>query len=177
MRELTEMVSTRTDAEARVLGALDIVERTLRVRDRLDLSRFVPGSTSYARHLIHCDPQNRFCLLALVWKPGQGTPIHDHPSWGVYGVLRNRMRFVNYLLPEEGERNRLSVIGAAVTSEGSAITIFPPWADVHRMDNPSTDEVSITLHCYGVEVKEFNIYQVDSGIRRPATTQYDSVPA
>ncbi|MGE3165896.1 MAG: cysteine dioxygenase [Planctomycetota bacterium] len=174
--ELTHMVETRTGAEARVLGALDIIERTLRTRDQLDLSRFVPGTSSYARHLIHCDPNNRFCLLALVWKPGQGTPIHDHPSWGVYGVVRNQMRFVNYIVQRDGDRDRLTMTGAAVTHEGSALTIFPPWADVHRMENPSPDQVSVTLHCYGVEIKEFNIYQLETAARRPSTTKYDSVP-
>jgi predicted metal-dependent enzyme (double-stranded beta helix superfamily) len=42
---------------------------------------------SYARHLLHRDRNNRFVVLALVWRPGQGTPIHDHSCWGVMGVL------------------------------------------------------------------------------------------
>ncbi|MAJ28453.1 MAG: hypothetical protein CMJ92_03520, partial [Planctomycetes bacterium] len=54
------------------------------------LDQFEGSSQKYTRHLLHADPEDRFSLLALVWKPGQGTPIHDHPSWGVIGVLRGR---------------------------------------------------------------------------------------
>lgn len=176
IRELTDMVSHQNDPETQVMAALDIIDRTLQGREHLDLSRFVPSSTSYARHLLHCDPQDRFCLLGLVWKPGQGTPIHDHPSWGVYGVLENRIRFVDYLLMDSEEGQRLTKTGVAVATAGSAVTILPPLSDVHRMENPCDEALSMTLHCYGQEVKEFNIYQRDGSTHRKGSVSYDSVP-
>lgn len=172
--EMTSLVSGTDDPEKRVVGALNITDRVLQGVSSLDLSRFVPGKTSYARHLIHVDPEDRFVLLCLVWKPGQGTPIHDHPSWGVYGVLKNRIRFVNYL-HEESKPEPLTLIGEAIATAGSAVTVFPPINDVHRMENPSSDEISMTFHCYGQEVKEFNIYQ-RNGERRPGTVSYDTYP-
>ncbi len=41
-------------------------------------------------HDTYCmeDPLKRFEVLALVWKDGQSTPLHDHDgTWGVEGVF------------------------------------------------------------------------------------------
>ena len=55
-----------------------------------------PRDDTYARHLLHKDQHNRFVVLALVWNPGQGTPIHDHACWGLMGILENSLREVDY---------------------------------------------------------------------------------
>ena len=41
----------------------------------------------YARNLIYAAPDKSLSIYAIVWLPGQWTPIHDHGSWGVVGVL------------------------------------------------------------------------------------------
>jgi predicted metal-dependent enzyme (double-stranded beta helix superfamily) len=41
----------------------------------------------YARHLIYDAPDRSLSLYAVVWLPGQWTPVHDHGSWGVVGVV------------------------------------------------------------------------------------------
>jgi len=59
--------SAEVERELRALaaaGALALPERLMR-----------PGETSYARHLVHLDPVGRFSALAMVWGPGQGTPL------------------------------------------------------------------------------------------------------
>src|SRR5204863_356084 len=40
----------------------------------------------YTRNLIYAAPDKGLSLYALVWLPGQWTPVHDHGSWGVVGV-------------------------------------------------------------------------------------------
>ena len=42
----------------------------------------------YARNGIHISGDGRLSLFALVWNPGQWTPIHDHGTWGVVGIVR-----------------------------------------------------------------------------------------
>ena len=39
-------------------------------------------------HLLHAEPG--FSVKALVWRPGQLTPIHDHVAWCAFGVLAGR---------------------------------------------------------------------------------------
>ncbi|MEM7164314.1 MAG: cysteine dioxygenase family protein [Planctomycetota bacterium] len=175
IEELTRMVEDKTSEEDRARGALDIMDRLVAGVDSLDIRRFVPAATSYGRHLIYCDPQDRFCLLGLGWRPGQGTPIHDHPSWGVYGVAKGRIRFVNYVLEEEAQGNRLTPTGFTIAACGSSTTVIPPINDVHRLECPAGGETALTFHCYGQEPKEFYVYQ-RSGERRVGSLGYDSTP-
>jgi hypothetical protein len=51
-----------------------------------------PDPDNYRIHQLHVDPAGRFSVSAMVWGPGQGTPIHDHTVWGMVGVLRGRER-------------------------------------------------------------------------------------
>lgn len=139
------------------------------------LDQFEGSSQKYTRHLLHADPEDRFSLLALVWQPGQGTPIHDHPSWGVLGVLRGRMRFTNYAPTTAEGLNSLVPVETFIGTAGSVGTVYPPAMDLHRMDNCSTDEIAVTLHAYGCLVKEFHIYSPETGERREATSSFDSV--
>ncbi len=177
VEEMNGLVARAADPLEQVMGALEIMERALAGAREWDLARFTPGRSSYARHLLHRDPADRFCLLCLVWKPGQGTPIHDHDhTWGVYGVLKNRMRFVNYHQDFENGAPSLKVISSTVAPEGAVTTVLPPHCDIHRMENPDGSNISLTLHCYGKEVNSFNIFQPETGARRLGSVSYDTVP-
>jgi predicted metal-dependent enzyme (double-stranded beta helix superfamily) len=46
----------------------------------------VPDRDSYRQHLLYVAPERNVSIVALVWLPGQTTPIHDHVSWCVVGV-------------------------------------------------------------------------------------------
>ena len=139
------------------------------------LGQFEPGTQHYTRHLLHADAEDRFSMNVLVWKPGQGTPIHDHPAWGVLGVLRGRMRFTNYAPDEVDGQHCLIPVETFIGAAGSVGTVYPPAMDLHRMDNCSREENAVTLHIYGCLVKEFHIYSAETGQRREATSEYDSV--
>jgi predicted metal-dependent enzyme (double-stranded beta helix superfamily) len=43
---------------------------------------------TYRCHLLHAEPDGSFSVVALVWRPGQATPIHDHVTWCVFGVIQ-----------------------------------------------------------------------------------------
>jgi predicted metal-dependent enzyme (double-stranded beta helix superfamily) len=43
----------------------------------------VGNADHYTQHLLHVSPSRRLSIVALVWLPGQRTPIHDHVSWCV----------------------------------------------------------------------------------------------
>ena len=88
-------------------------------------------------------------------------------------MLKNRMRFVNYTVDPSGEEGKLLLSSSTVASAGSATTVLPPHCDVHRMENACSEEISMTAHCYGKEIRNFNIYQL-SGARRPGEVSYDT---
>jgi predicted metal-dependent enzyme (double-stranded beta helix superfamily) len=43
----------------------------------------------YRSHTPHVEPDGSFSIIALVWRPGQVTRIHDHVTWWcVFGVIK-----------------------------------------------------------------------------------------
>ena len=170
-----ETIVTEKNERRRLNGLVRVVEDYCTGVSDDFLGQFGESSQKYTRHLLHADAEDRFSLLALVWKPGQGTPIHDHPSWGVIGVLRGRMRFTNYAPSTEEGQKCLVPVETFIGTAGSVGTVYPPAMDLHRMDNCSSDEVAVTLHAYGCLVKEFHIYSPETGERREATSAFDSV--
>jgi len=51
----------------------------------------------YARNAIYICPDGELSLFALVWLPGQWTPVHDHGSWGVVGVVEGLLEERAYM--------------------------------------------------------------------------------
>src|SRR5580698_6944014 len=62
----------------------------------------------YARNAIYICPTGNLSLFALVWLPGQWTPVHDHGSWGVVGVLQGLLE----------ERSLMAVDGHITADHG-----------------------------------------------------------
>ena len=67
----------------------------------------MPGIDSYRQHLLHVSSCRRLSVVALVWRPGSATPIHDHVSWCVVGVYRGVEQETRYQLVERGGREYL----------------------------------------------------------------------
>ncbi len=42
----------------------------------------------YRGHTLYVEPDGSFSIVALVWRPGQLTRIHDHVTWCVFGVIQ-----------------------------------------------------------------------------------------
>src|SRR5215475_2656961 len=43
---------------------------------------------NYCSHTLHVEPDGMFSIIAVVWRPGQLTRIHDHVTWCVVGVIQ-----------------------------------------------------------------------------------------
>ena len=106
----------------------------------------------YIAHTLYVEPGGTFSIIALVWRPGQITRIHDHITWCVFGVLEGIER-------EEVFDADLNLIGRNEGTVGE-VNGFAPPGDIHRVHNTS-DEVAITLHIYGTDVT-----RVGSSVRR-----------
>ncbi|RMH17678.1 MAG: cysteine dioxygenase [Acidobacteria bacterium] len=118
-----------------------------------------PASDGYARRLIHRDPQRGYSAIAMVWGPGQGTPVHDHDGlWCVECVLEGRIEITPYALVERnGTRFRLLPQGSVNAGFGSVGRLIPPF-EYHTVANPEDDAVAITLHVYGGDMERCNAF-------------------
>jgi predicted metal-dependent enzyme (double-stranded beta helix superfamily) len=109
-------------------------------------------------------------LYAIVWEPGQWTPIHDHGSWGVVGVVEGVLEERNYvrLSPDRGADTDIELVrgGMILLCEG-AVTSFVPNPDhIHVTGVPTERTRAVTLHLYGRMMSSFNVYDVVARSRR-----------
>ena len=110
----------------------------------------------YRCHLLHAEPDGSFSIVALVWRPGQATPIHDHVTWCVFGVIQGTEHEERYVLRDDGW---LEQDGASVNVTGDVAGLAPP-GDIHRVHNAGT-ETAISLHVYGTDIS-----RLGSSVRR-----------
>ena len=119
---------------------------------------------TYTRHLLHKDPQNRFVVLSLVWLPTQGTPIHDHSCWGVMGILENALEETIYERLDDGSRPEYAEIRETQGGQigaGSTSYLLPPYHEIHMIGN-TTDKPSVSIHVYGRDIDEVNVFEPNS---------------
>jgi 3-mercaptopropionate dioxygenase len=111
----------------------------------------------YVCHTLHTEPDGSFSVCALVWRPGQQTPIHDHVTWCVVGVLQGAEYEELFALRDGG--TALAEVGRSVNDSG-AVGGFAPPGDIHRVRNHGAD-VAISLHVYGADIA-----RLGSSVRR-----------
>jgi predicted metal-dependent enzyme (double-stranded beta helix superfamily) len=108
-----------------------------------------PDPKFYRQYLLHADPLARFSVVSFVWGPGQRTPVHDHRTWGLVGILRGAELSVPYDRAPDGafkagEPERLD--------PGRVVAVSPTLGDVHAIANAYDDRVSISIHVYGANI-------------------------
>jgi predicted metal-dependent enzyme (double-stranded beta helix superfamily) len=124
----------------------------------------------YTRNLVYANPDRSLSLYALVWLPGQWTPIHDHGSWGVVGVLEGMLEERSYvrLSPDrEADHDIELARGGVVLLGQGAVTSFVPNPDhIHVTGVPAGRARAVSLHLYGRMMSNFNVYDPSTRSRR-----------
>ena len=123
-----------------------VLRRFLHYPDLLSPGQQEPDPAHYRQHVLYVAPTARFSLVALVWLPGQRTPIHDHTSWCVAGTYRGCEEETAY----RAEGGTL-VPGAASVNPVGTVTALAPPGDIHRVRNGGS-ELAISIHAYGADV-------------------------
>jgi predicted metal-dependent enzyme (double-stranded beta helix superfamily) len=131
----------------------------------------------YARNLVYDAPDASLSLYALVWLPGQWTPVHDHGSWGVVGVIEGVLEERNYvrLSPDAGADQDIELARGGVILLGrGAVTSFVPNPDhIHVTGVPDDRQRAVSLHLYGRMMNSFNTYDVVAGTRRRVSLEHN----
>ena len=133
--------------------------------------------SSYARRLLHHDPELDYTVVVMTWGPGQGTSLHDHAGmWCVECVVEGEIDVTQYDLREENNgRFRFACTQQMKTGIGDAGCLIPPY-EYHVLANAHTDRKAVTLHVYGGQMDHCNIYEpADAGwwTRNPRSLSYD----
>ena len=129
-------------AETAHLGAAER-RRHLTGPDVLTAEQRLGSPEDYVGHPLHVEPDGSFSIVALVWRPGQITRIHDHVTWCTFGVIQG-------IEHEELFDAYLNLIGRSANHVGD-VSGFAPPGDIHRVHN-TADETAISIHVYGTDV-------------------------
>jgi 3-mercaptopropionate dioxygenase len=133
------------------------LRRHLPTPDMLTADQRCGDSAGYRSHVLHAERDGSFSIVALTWLPGQETPIHDHVTWCVFGVIQGIEYEELYTLDEQ--HGHLVEAGSAVNRLGE-VSGFAPPGDIHRVRNIG-ERTAISIHVYGTDVS-----RIGSSVRR-----------
>jgi predicted metal-dependent enzyme (double-stranded beta helix superfamily) len=128
------------------------LRRHLPTPDVLTAEQRLGSPDGYRSHTLHVEPDGSFSIIALVWRPGQVTRIHDHMTWCAFAVIQG-------VEHEELFDADLNPIGRSDNHVGD-VSGFAPPGDIHRVHN-TADTTAISIHVYGTDVT-----RIGSSVRR-----------
>lgn len=136
---------------------------------------FADTSRAYTRNLVDSG-NGKANLLILVWTPGKGSPIHDHANAHcVMKILKGSLTETIYGWPCQDAKNpahcatapsscypstkhtcsRNDIMGPTelqiireTTYPKEGVTYMSDRLGLHRICNPSKDELAVSLHLY-----------------------------
>ena len=169
-----DLGAAQSDPSDAVLALAPLMMRLLQHAGSFLRPEHLQGSPAgYTRNLIHAAPDHSLSLYALVWLPGQWTPVHDHGSWGVVGVVEGVLEERSFVRlsaqPSDTGADRGIVLarGGIVLLPPGAVTTFVPNPDhIHVTGVPAERPRAVSLHLYGRTMNDFNLYDVAAGTRR-----------
>jgi predicted metal-dependent enzyme (double-stranded beta helix superfamily) len=119
------------------------LRRHLPTAELLTAEQRLGSPDDYTAHTLFVEPDGSFSIVALVWRPGQRTRIHDHVTWCTFGVIQG-------VEHEELYDADLELVGRSENHVGD-VSGFAPPGDIHRVHNTG-DETAISIHVYGTDV-------------------------
>jgi 3-mercaptopropionate dioxygenase len=111
----------------------------------------------YQTHRVHVEPDGSFSIAVMVWRPGQVTPIHDHVSWCVTGVIQG-VEYEEIFSPGPDGASLVAVTRRE--NQPGTVAGFAPPGDIHRVRNCGTG-IAVSMHIYGADLS-----RLGSSIRR-----------
>jgi 3-mercaptopropionate dioxygenase len=140
-------IRTAVDRHAGWAETAQLVADELRLNlpgpDVLTAEQRLGSPDGYTGHTLHVEPDGSFSIVALVWRPGQLTRIHDHVTWCVFGVIQG-------VEHEELFDADLNLLGRSENQTGD-VSGFAPPGDIHRVHNIS-ETTAISIHIYGTDI-------------------------
>jgi len=157
------------DQEAILKTVIQSMQKLLSNPQVLD-SDFV--SALLAGHIdgrVYTSPEQGFFVQVFAWPPGCETPVHDHNTWGVMGVLHNRLQVTEYDLQPNQPPGHFALQETArfEAGPGSIVYLSMPNNEIHHIANAS-EETSFSVHVYGSELHNTHVFDLVSGEVRPA---------
>ncbi|WP_237213646.1 cysteine dioxygenase family protein [Falsiroseomonas oryziterrae] len=103
----------------------------------------------YVRHLLHADAKGGYAVVALVWRPGQMSPVHAHRTWCAFGIHRGVLTETHYKPGDPPVPSAARLMAPGASAHGPADPTL-----IHRLANLAC-QTAVSVHCYGVAFDRF----------------------
>jgi predicted metal-dependent enzyme (double-stranded beta helix superfamily) len=164
-------IRSHAEPEKIVSGVETHLRRLLAGPDWLEARyrRAIPAKP-YAQYLLYRPSDHAFSVVSFVWNAGQGSPVHDHCTWGVIGQLEGEEEESRFRLTAAG----LELIGVHRARRGDVAHVYPPARDIHQIHN-RTASPTISIHIYGGDIgsQRRHVYDPATGRKQPFVSGYD----
>ncbi len=119
---------------------------------------------TYARNRLYRCPETGAVVYLMVWRPGQGSPAHDHGgAWGVVRCLGGTLTVTEYEiisdLPESGHAE-LRELPAVELQSGLTGTTCRPGHEIHSIFNRGC-QTAYSLHVYSQEITTYRAFDLE----------------
>lgn len=141
---IREQTSRDLDPRRTALAVADVLRERMPGVELLTEQERIGDADELVSHVLHTEAT--FSVKAVVWQPGQITPIHDHVAWCAFGVLQG----IEYETLYRDNGDHLTEIGRVENGVGE-VSGFAPPGDIHRVHNTG-DVTAISLHIYGADL-------------------------
>lgn len=146
------------------------------VRSALDNGIVIPAPFTephperYAMYPLFVEPDGSFSIAVAVWGVGQRTPIHDHLTWGVVGVVSGAEHELRFAQPAGAAP---VATGEAVHGPGAVTVCCTHDHDVHQVAAQG-DSACVALHVYGADIGQVvrHAFDPETGAAHPFTSTW-----
>jgi predicted metal-dependent enzyme (double-stranded beta helix superfamily) len=156
LADLIDGVRTAVTAHAGWADTAQLVADQLRAHlpgpDVLTAEQRLGSPDHHCDHTLYVEPDGSFSIIAVVWRPGQITRIHDHVTWCAFGVIQG-------VEHEDLFDAELNLVGHSENHVGD-VSGFAPPGDIHRVHNTG-ETTAISIHIYGTDLT-----RIGSSVRR-----------
>ena len=106
-------------------------------------------------------------VTAVVWGAGEHVGPHDHRTWGMIGILDNRLTETRFRRVDDRSRDgyaQLEQDRQAEFKPGEITLLVPDTDEIHQMDN-FTDRPTVEIHVYGNDLRgiDRSRYDLETG--------------
>jgi len=101
--------------------------------------------------VIHRDES--LTVMAVVWQPDRGAPIHNHNGWAMEGVISGVEYNHNYQRLDDGAepwRAKLEEVDPSIVHTGETTSLMLPPDDIHAVD--INEGKTLAIHVYGLDL-------------------------
>ncbi len=137
-----------------------------------------PSAEHHVNYPLHIASDGSWSLAAVVWSPGQRTPVHGHETWGVVGIHSGAEREFRYDKPTAADAGEpLTPAGEQVWEQGQVTVCCTTDDDVHAVAAVG-DVPTVGIHVYGADIGviERRRYDPATGAVRWFTSGWDTPP-